>query len=136
MTYGCYTSTVHGDNSKWEDSVLISTYGSHYVSLISVIILLYNRILKNGHISSGLTSLLKLAIIYSGEIFRLITPKHASTFDRLVDVKEEPIEFDDTIMIQLLKFEHDTTADLALQASCPIFEELKIDLQLLNQPAS
>ena len=56
-------------------------------------------------------------------------------FGGLIDIKEELTELDDAVTIHSLEFEHDTTADLAFQASRPILKELNIDLQLLNQPA-
>ena len=136
VAYGC-ASPAHG-GLKQEDAFLISTHGSHHVSLVSAIAALHNGILKNG-VSFGLTNLPELAVIHSGETFGLITSDHASTFGGLVDVKEEPtnLELNDTsIMIQSLEFKHDSTADLTLQASRPLLEELEIDLQLLNQPAS
>ena len=70
-----------------------------------------------------------------GETFGLITSDHTSTFGGLIDVKEELTELDDAVAIHSLEFEHDTTADLALQANRPILEELNIDPRLLNQPA-
>ena len=69
----------------------------------------------------------------------MITFNHASIFGGLVDITEEPTNLklnDTSIIIQSLEFKHDSTADLVLQASCPLLEELEIDLQLLNQPAS
>ena len=50
-------------------------------------------------------------------------------------MKEELAE-DDAIMPHpdSLKFEHNSTADLALHASRPILEELRVDLCLLDQP--
>lgn len=69
-------------------------------------------------------------------MFGLITSDHTSSFGGLIDVKEELTDLDDAVMIQSLDFEQDATTDLTLQASHPILEELQIDLQLLDQPAS
>lgn len=107
-------------------------YGSHHVSLISAIATLHNTILKNGASEPGLESLPELAAIHSNEMFGLITSDHTSSFGGLINVKEELTNLDDAVMIQSLDFEHDATADLALQASRPILEELQIDLQLLD----
>ena len=96
---------------------------------------LHNKTLKSSTALSSLKSLPELATIHLGEAFGLITSNHASMFGGLLNVKEELAE-DDAIMPhpKSLEFEHDSTADLALHASCPILKELRVDLHLLDQP--
>ncbi|KAF8423457.1 hypothetical protein L210DRAFT_3570273 [Boletus edulis BED1] len=136
VAYGCASAVLaHGGGLKLESPFLTSTHGSHHISLIPAIASLHNEILKN-NVSSGLERLPELAVIPSGETFGLIFSDHTSTFGGLIDVKEELTELDDAVAIHSLEFEHDATADLALQASRPILEGLNINPQLLNQPAT
>ncbi|KAG6379441.1 hypothetical protein JVT61DRAFT_11916 [Boletus reticuloceps] len=129
---------AHSGGSRLESPFLASAHGSHHISLVSAITSLHNGILKNNPSSGGLECLPELANIPSGETFGLITSDHTSTFGGLIDIKEELTELDDAaaIVLHSLEFEHDTTTDLALQASRPILEGLNIDPWLLNEPAT
>ena len=132
VAYSCAAQTSSLDSPL---AFLASTYGSHHVSLVAAITALHNETLKSSTALSSLKGLPELAAIHLGEAFGLITSDHASTFGGLLDVKEELTE-DDAIMPHpdSLEFEHNSTADLALHASHPILEELRVDLRLLDQP--
>ncbi|KAF8546806.1 hypothetical protein OG21DRAFT_1479620 [Imleria badia] len=123
-------SRIEGSHKGWNSLQRVQPSG------ITVLVALgHDFVLENG-VSSDLKSLPELAVVHSGETFGLITSDHMSTFGGLIDIEEELTEDDDAATIQSLEFEYDATADLALQASRPVLEELKIDLQLLDQPAS
>jgi hypothetical protein len=115
---------------------LTSTHGSHHVGLVAAIATLHNEIL-NVKLVSNIKSLPELSDIHSNEAFGLTQSDHALTFGGMIDIKEElaEIEIDEVVPVtNSLSFDHDAAADLALQVTRPILEELHIDPSLLDQP--
>lgn len=123
-------SSITNSLTQPTGTFLTSTHGSHHVGLIAAIATLHNNIL-NVEVMSSIRSLPELSDIHSNEAFGLTRSDHASTFGSMIDVKEE---LDEVMMTESLGFEHDATADLAVQATRPVLEELHIDPSLLDQP--
>ena len=129
-----YSSIANSSTPDSEGTTfLTSTHGSHHVGLVAAIATLHNNIL-NVEVVSSIGSLPELSDIHSNEVFGLTRSDHASTFGGMIDIKEELTELDTVMATESLGFEHDATADLAVQATRPILEELHIDLSLLDQP--
>ena len=98
---------------------LTSTHGSHHVGLVTAIATLHNEI-RNVKLVSNIKSLPELSDIHSNEVFGLTQSDHASTFGGMIDIKEElaEIEIEEAMPVtNSLSFDHDATADLALQAA-------------------
>ena len=123
-------SSITNSSTQPTGTFLTSTHGSHHVGLVAAIATLHNNIL-NVEVMSSIRSLPELSDIHSNEAFGLTRSDHASTFGGMIDVKEE---LDEVMMTESLGFEHDATADLAVQATRPVLEELHIDPSLLDQP--
>ena len=131
------------ESSNSEALFLTLTSGSHHVGLIAAIATLHNQILgRTGRTCAGPTpavaSLPELPSVHSNEAFGLTTSNHTTTFGGLLQIKEEVIELDnDGIVLgtRSLNFEQDASADAAIQTSRAAFEELHIDLSLLDQPS-
>lgn len=113
-----------------------STHGSHHIDLVNNIAILHNR-LKNAEPRCILQPLPELPNIDSGETFGLTKSEYTSTFNGLIQVKQELADTEDDAASSDLtgSGNSDDVADLALRASrAVIFDEWRIDPTLLNQP--
>jgi hypothetical protein len=132
--YGSITrNSIQPDGTS---TFLTSTHGSHHAGLVAAITTLHNEIL-NIKLVSNIKSLPELSDIHSNEAFGLTQSDHASTFGDMIDIKEEltEIEIDEAVPVtNSLSFDHDAAANLTLQVTRPILEELHIDPSLLDQP--
>ncbi|KIJ12146.1 hypothetical protein PAXINDRAFT_83408, partial [Paxillus involutus ATCC 200175] len=116
--------------------ILHSTHGSHHIDLVNNIAILHNR-LKNTELRCILQPLPELPNIDSGETFGLTKSEYTSTFNGLIQVKQELADTEDDAASSDLtgSGNSDDVADLALRASrAVIFDEWRIDPTLLNQP--
>lgn len=122
---------------------IVSSHGSHHLALINSIAITHNKLKQSGS-NVQVDVLPILPDVPSGEVFGLMKSDYLTTFNGLIEVKQEvpdadfvPADDPQSTGMNSLDFANNEVADLALRASrAVLFDEWQIDPALLEQPQS
>jgi hypothetical protein len=116
-----YSSAKEGS-----EPFLLSTQGSHHISLVDHIAELWNALVSGHKRAVGLLERPRLPTVDSGEIFGLVDAVHTTAFDRLFEVKEEERDGNESWLLQSQSGDEATLDN--------VLEQLSIDPDQLSQP--